>query len=38
MSVVSSLCLLCSIYYCEYLDKLGNLCKNYGYADNPIGQ
>ena len=27
MSVVSSLCLLCSIFYCEYLDKLGNLCK-----------
>ena len=25
MSVVSSLSLLCSIYYCEYLDKLGNL-------------
>ena len=24
---MSSLCLLCSIYYCEYLDKLGNLCK-----------
>ena len=22
-----SLCLLCSIFYCEYLDKLGNLCK-----------
>ena len=24
---MSSLCLLCSIYYCEYLDKLGNVCK-----------
>ena len=24
---MSSLCLLGSIYYCEYLDKLGNLCK-----------